>query len=330
MLRALAQWWVAQMRALAPAYLLPARKLPDALLAVIDSMDENEALSGALLLRQDGLETQLQRLAADHDAALPALDTGLVLPASAILQREVVLPLAAAKSLHIVLGYEMDRLTPFAPEEVYWATAHAQMDAAREKLTLRLFVVLRAQVDHICAALARRNIVPSYIEIPGGRIELGKPRRRPAQFLQTGLIALCAILGMGCVAMPFWRQQMALDAAASVIAANTQAALVAQTLRQQLEEAAQGRAAVAKAQHSGDVLHVLAALTSALPDGTYLSDLTLKDGDLSFDGQSSNAAQLIALLAASPALRNPNFTAPVTRTADGKADQFSLDAKLAP
>ncbi|HYP62712.1 MAG TPA: PilN domain-containing protein, partial [Acidocella sp.] len=73
---------------------------------------------------------------------------------------------------------------------------------------------------------------------------------------------------------------------------------------------------------------VLAILTDALPDDTWLSDLTLKNGDLTFDGQSANAAQLIGLLSAVPGLRDPSFTAPVTRTADGKADLFSLHATV--
>ena len=76
-------------------------------------------------------------------------------------------------------------------------------------------------------------------------------------------------------------------------------------------------------------MQILAALTAALPDDTWLSDLTLKDGSLSVDGQSGNAAGLISLLAAVPALKDPSFTAPVTRTSDNKADLFSLRAETA-
>jgi hypothetical protein len=51
-------------------------------------------------------------------------------------------------------------------------------------------------------------------------------------------------------------------------------------------------------------------------------------GDLSIDGQSDNAPQLIALLAAVPELHGPSFTAPVTRSADQTTDQFSLHATV--
>ena len=90
-----------------------------------------------------------------------------------------------------------------------------------------------------------------------------------------------------------------------------------------------GRAAIAAARRQGDALQILAALTQALPDDTWLADLSLKPGNLTMDGQSADAAKLIALLAAVPGLQDPSFTAPVTRTNDGKADLFSLRVGVA-
>ena len=136
-------------------------------------------------------------------------------------------------------------------------------------------------------------------------------------------------LALACLAVPLLRQQAALDATAQAIAASAPAAQTALALRHQLATTASGRAAIIQARRTGDALQVLATLTSALPDGTWLSDLALKSGDLTIDGQSTNAARLIGLLSAVPDLRDPNFTAPVTRTADGKADQFSLHAGIA-
>ena len=107
------------------------------------------------------------------------------------------------------------------------------------------------------------------------------------------------------------------------------AARTAETLRARLAAAASSRAAIAAARRQGDALQVLAALTQALPDNTSLSDLSLKSGTLTMDGQSADAARLIALLSAVPGLRNPGFTAPVTRTSDGRGDLFSLRAGVA-
>jgi len=325
MLRDVAQWWVEQMRSLIPGIAALASHQRDALIVAVDGLSDDSP-SGTLLLREAGVETPLGPLQSPPETALA---TGLRLPLGAVLQRDVVLPLAAAHGLQTVLGFEMDRLTPFSADEVYWGIAGVQRDSAREKLTLRLSVVLRPQVDAFVQGLAGFNLMPSFIEVPGGRIELPNSHKRADQYRQWGLSGLCAVLALACLATPFIRQQMALDAAAQTIADNATTAHVAMGLRQQLTIAASGRAAIAQARRSGDALQVLATLTAALPDGTWLSDLTLKPGDVTFDGQSDNAAQLIGALSAVPGLHDPSFTAPVTRTADGKADQFSLDAKVA-
>jgi general secretion pathway protein L len=138
----------------------------------------------------------------------------------------------------------------------------------------------------------------------------------------------CGLLAVGCILTPFLRQQIALDNADRVIAAHQAAADLGEALRRRLAIANLSRAAIAAARQRGDALEVLSALTTALPDGTWLNDLSMAGGDLSIDGQSDNAPQLIALLAAVPELHGPSFTAPVTRSADQTTDQFSLHATV--
>ena len=332
-LNEISTWWLGQMRSLWPGNLPRAGNRQDGLLVVIDRLSSaSHDMAGALLLRRDGLETTLQPLAPDRPVraiTAPHLATGLRLPRGAVLSRDVLLPIAAMRDLQAVLGFEMDRLTPFAADEVYWGVSGITPDRARGRVSLTLSIVLRAPVEALLQTLARLGLTPSFIEIETGRIELAarQPRQR---HLRDALPALCGALFIACLAVPFIRQQMALNAAAQTIAAVQPAADTAQALRQQLVTAAAGRSAITQARRAGDALQVLSILTSAVPDGTWLSDLTLKSGDLSFDGQSANAAQLIGLLSAVPGLRNPSFTAPVTRTADGKADQFSMHVSVGP
>jgi general secretion pathway protein L len=333
MLAEFSEWWITQMRALLPGR-LGAGRMTDALIVAIDRLDDEdaaEAITGALLHRRGGQEILAGRL--DLDGPAPALAAarlavGLRLPPEAVLIREVVLPLAAARDLPTVLGFEIDRLTPFTTSELYWGVSGLTLDKARGKLSLNLSCVLRAQVEPLRQALERIRLFPSFIDAGAGRIDLAatSPGARRANHV---LAALCGALAIACIATPFIRQQIALDQSAQVIAAAAPAARTAQTLRLNLAAAAAGGTAIAQAEHAGDALNVLATLTSALPDDTWLSDFTLKSGDLSFDGQSANAARLIGLLAAVPGLRDPSFTAPVTRTSDGKADLFSIHATVA-
>ena len=336
MLIEFAEWWVSQMRSLLPAGLLPAATLPDARIIAIEQLDAQGRPQGAILLRRNGLETAIANLDLEHGAvtqpanAPASLATGLRLPGLSMLVRDVVLPLAAARNVEAVIGFEMDKLTPFAADELFWGIGSVKPDRANGRLSVQLFFVLRAQLENLLQALRRIGLTPSFIEAEGstGRIDLVAEHRPAKHWKQTALAALCAVLLLGCLASPFLRQQFALDAAARDIAAITPAAQAAQNLRRQLEIAASGQAAIADARRSGDALEVLASLTDALPDDTWLSDLLLKSGDLTFDGRSGNAAALIGRLSAVHGLNNPSFTAPVTRTADGTADEFSMHATV--
>ena len=76
----------------------------------------------------------------------------------------------------------------------------------------------------------------------------------------------------------------------------------------------------------GDPLAVLATLTDVLPDDTVLTDFSLRQRVVTISGQSGGAARLIPALAADPALRDPAFTAPVTRNETQHSDGFSIRA----
>jgi general secretion pathway protein L len=337
MLVEFADWWVTQMRGLLPASLLPAAVQPDARIIAIEQLDSptGSLPPGFVLLRRNGFERTVARLDPDHlsnpaqlGEARAGMATALRLPPENMLRREVVLPIAAARNVEAAIGFEIDRLTPFAAEELYWGISGVKPERAHGRLSVQLVFVLRAQVENLLQGLRRIGLAPSFIEAGEGRIDLASEHRPATQWKQGALAGLCGILAFACLVSPFLRQQFALDAAARNIAAITPAAQTAEKLRRQLEIAASGQAAIASARRTGDALQVLASLTDALPDGTWLNDLLLKSGDLSFDGRSSNAAALIGRLSAVPGFTNPSFTAPVTRTADGSADEFSMHATV--
>jgi general secretion pathway protein L len=324
-------WWVRQIKSLIPAAWRGTGG-EDAVIVRIDRLDEvPERSEGAILLRRRGAETfaaPLRFSGADF-AGAPNLATALRLPPGTVLRREVRLPAAAERDLKRVLGFEMDRLTPFTPDEIFWGVGGVRREAPGA-IKLSLLITLRAPLENLLAALARGKLRPGYVEDAGGRIALSPGLAPRKKGFYAALYGLCAVLAVACIAVPVIRQQAALDAAQARIDALAPAAHEAMRLRQRLAIAASGQEAVAAAQASGDALQILAALTAALPDDTYITDFTLKSGELTFDGESANAARLIALLAAVPKFQNPGFAAPVTRAINGSADLFSIHLTVSP
>jgi general secretion pathway protein L len=81
---------------------------------------------------------------------------------------------------------------------------------------------------------------------------------------------------------------------------------------------------------AGDPLAALAALTAALPDDTYLTELQQQGHKVTFGGRSAAASRLIGAIAKSSELRNPVFVAPVTRVEATHQEVFSISAETQP
>lgn len=251
------------------------------------------------------------------------------------LEKRLSLPLAAERELDRVLRYEMDSETPFSADEVYWDWEVEKRDRAKGKLSLMLSLIPRARLAPVLAAFEAAGIIPRWIEVPlaGGRVvslplahedklSAGLGRRR-LQFAWAG----CAALAMLAVALPFVRQHWALSSVEARIAAAKPLAEQAQSLRAQIDGLAGGGDVVqAERARRSDPLKVLAALTGALPDDSFLTDLLLKDRKLTITGQSATATRLIGAIAGNSMFGDPAFAAPVTRLGGdaGKLDVFAI------
>jgi general secretion pathway protein L len=267
----------------------------------------------------------------------PGAETVLRVPAAMLLEREISLPLAAERDLVRVLGYEMDRLTPFQAKDVIWSHELLARDRARNRVMLRLSLIPRAPVAAILAWLDQAGLPVSALQAGIGepprlvRLQRGLTvRERWNRRLTVAAAAACAVLGLAALAVPVIRQSVALAAVDDRIEALRPLTAQADTLRRRIAEAqASGDAIAGQRNRSGDALAALATLTEILPDDTFLTEFALNQRKVALRGQSASAPRLIALLAADPAIHSPAFTAPVTR-GEGGRDQFALQAEVSP
>jgi general secretion pathway protein L len=334
-------WWVRQMRSLLPQRLLSDDATADALVVVPESLNELPRIR--LIQRRRRRELLLGRFRLDDaglrsaKAAVRQKPQRVVLQpdASLVLERKVVLPLAAERDLTRVLSYEMDRLTPFTAPQVFWSATVERRDRAASRLELGLTLVPKAVLQPVLAALDRLGLPPSVIAAVGQAgehrfIDTQGPTTRRRVTLSAA-VALAAVLALVAVVTPFVTQSIARHAVDARIAALQPRIAEVEALRRRIAAGSAGADAIAAEQtRLGDALQVLAAVTDLLPDDTVLGDLSLRDGKLEISGQSQAAAQLIPTLATDPTVHNPSFAAPVTRTADGKADTFVIRAELSP
>jgi general secretion pathway protein L len=337
-------WWFGQLGELLPRGLRrSAQTAADALVISPIGQLGRGIDAVAVGVRRNGRETPLGRfgLNATNLAELPRATgraTVLRLGEEDVLGKSVSLPLAAERELDQVLAFEMDRETPFKAEELYWNHRIEGTDRKNGRLSVRLFLVPKANLAPLLTALSEAGIRPGRAEIADGPdagtylpLEDGGPRHHSSSRLMWLAAACCVALGLAAVVIPFVRQEAALASMEQQIAAGRAAAAEADSLRHEIDRLAGSANFIeSEGDKSGRPLAVLAAATRILPDDTYLTEMELRQRKVTLSGRSAAAARLIGPLAADGTFRNPGFAAPVTRLEALGSELFTINAEVAP
>ena len=72
------------------------------------------------------------------------------------------------------------------------------------------------------------------------------------------------------------------------------------------------------------------ALSGALPNDTWLTELRIGENRVRISGVSRSVAGLVPLFEASPAFSEATFFAPTTRLPNAQGDRFHLETRLMP
>ncbi len=338
-------WWGGQLRSLLPQRWQQALEVRDAELWLQIEGDDLHVSHGSA----EG-ERELARVPLAPADALPeALDGALeeslrdrrrvlLLPPDQVLRRRLQLPLAARDNLRAVLGFELDRQTPFRAEQVYFDSRVLGRDDAARTLPVELALVAREPVQ---AALARLGPLAAGLDAidagsPGGRLGYNflppeQRRRRVHRMLWINLALAMASLAFLVIAMGQLVDNRIAAVAALQADADSQrdAARAVSTLRASLEDAVAGAnfLAVRKASQPS-VVELLHSLTRTLPDDTFIERLNLSGTTLSLTGQSSQAAQLIERLRQAPGVRDAALSGAIQPDARSGKDRFNISAQV--
>lgn len=338
-------WWSSQLASLIPRRLQrQAGAQTDAIIIETPATTDDP---GDLLirLRRNQRENRLGAVRSDAAglaslrAMIPARAPArmvLRVPAALLLERTIVLPAAAGRDWLNVVRFEMIRLTPFAPQDIFWTGAIIQRDPARGKLTVLLSIVPAAALRPLIERLRHNGVNLAAIEVnasDGGvrtlipEASTNDARQGPGLRLLGGL---CAAMIIAAIALPFIIQSRRESAVDHRIARLRPIAAHVELLRRRILAGTASLNVTAQARaEAPDPLVILAAVTQALPDDTYLTRLTLRHLKLSLAGRSAAAPKLIAALSAEPMLKHVTFSAPVTRDRLGHRDVFAIRAVVA-
>lgn len=338
------QWWGAELASMLPRALrrrLERRHdtlrltLEGTQAVVLERDDERLVEMGRVSLEAPDAREAMQGVV--RRFAAHATRVEVAVPADRLLVKEIRLPLAAEENLAQVLGFEMQRHTPFRAEQVYFNHRVTARDPAAQMLAVRVALAPRASVQPLLGLLGDWGLeqadARSRDDGDDGVLEFVSRDfdRSAASGLNRALIALNAALLAAVVAIPLIQQQRLLDDLRVRLDASRDAAKAAVALEERIAAERERIAFLhrAKTMHPA-VVELIESLSRRLPDDTWLYRLELREGRIEFQGTSSAASALIAALEASGAFEDVRFGSPVTQDAGDGRERFHVSARIAP
>ncbi|MGH8659536.1 MAG: PilN domain-containing protein [Gammaproteobacteria bacterium] len=288
-----------------------------------------------------------ERASAEQKAALAWLsrhrEAGarilILLPASECIRKSITLPLAAEENLREVIGFEMDRLTPFHLEEIYFDYRILERDPDGQRLRLELFLSPRAPVDAVTQRLNSWGFKaqavafadpaePSRVTHELTLLADGDTRSAANRelWVQAALIGLLLFVAFF---LPLYLNGEKLTALQEQIAQVRKQAGAATRLRQQLEQLRSGaQYVVGKRKDLPLRIATLDQLARLMPDDAWLNRLQVDGNQITIQGEADRATTLIEKLESSQDFAGARFTSPIRQNIRTSKEQYNLSAEI--
>jgi general secretion pathway protein L len=271
----------------------------------------------------------------------------LVLAREESLLRRVSLPLATEENLAQVLAFEMDRLSPFRAEDVYFGYRTAGRDVAAGKVQVDLGVARRAIIDERVARLREwgasvqgvvladdvvRSALPVDLlpESQRGEREASGMRR-----IQLGLAVAVVALFAFALGFPVWQKREAVITMMPALVKAKAEAEGTDALARELERnVADYNFLLSKKHATQPVLAFIEELSRLLPDSTWVQQLDIRPQgklrEVQISGETPSSSKLIEIFEQATTMKNAAPRGSVTRGSVPGTERFLIAAEAKP
>ena len=344
------QWWLGELRALVPPRLM-SWVVGD--VAVTDVMVDASTIS--LMRMESGKLTAIVTIPLAEITTHPRLrelrakghaQARLLLDARQILQKNISMPAAVEENLREVMGFELDRHTPFTAAQAYFDVKLRKRDAPRESIDVLLAIAARNVVDPLLvtvrqAGLSVESVSAADADPVGQTIELLPASEKPARKwgnllrLNIALFALAMMFALIALLLPIWQKREAVIALNPVVGkAATEFAVNQRVHDEYVKLANEHNFITGKKQGMHSSLAVLEELTKISPDTTVAQSMDMKTNgktrEVTLMGEALAASKVIESLEQSPLFQNATQRSQTRKGSLGTNEWFHVATELKP
>ena len=350
------RWWTQELRQLVPERFsamgavsrIPLVLLRDGDVALIDARGTAAAPSASIAMEtldpaaQRGAVRQLLEAAGETRGRVR-----LCLAREDSLTRRVMLPAATEENLEQVLGFEMDRLTPFRSEDVYFDHRIVGRDPASGQIQVELAVARRDVVDPKVERLRNWGANVQGVTVLEGATTSAAPldllphdlkgqREGGSDRLLVPGLALAVFLLLAVALLyPVYQKRSAVIALHPVLAKAKQEAEATDVIRTGLEkQVSDYNFLVTRKHNTWPALALIEEVSRLLPDNTWVNQMDVKTAgknrEVQVTGETASASKLIEIFEQSTVLQNAAPKGAVTRGSIPGTERFMIVAEARP
>jgi general secretion pathway protein L len=278
-------------------------------------------------------------LSSDWQAAFRGSRVETQLGPAHVLFRPLDFPKQATDFLDGMIRTQIDRLTPWPAEEAAFGWS-APSPSGQERIELTLAAMSKQEIEpllQIASSLGAQSLT-AFAAPPAGsgqqKIKVLDQSLRGAAFhgldtprtLRAVLLSAAAAVAILLLAGFYFGDSF-----------DSEQQQLMQRISQRraaLRLGPDGGSAVGllakRKQSSPSTVVVLEALSKALPDGTYVTELRIDGDKVQVVGMTQDAPSLIRLIEKSPQFARATFFAPTTRAQNAPGEQFHIEARITP
>jgi general secretion pathway protein L len=272
-------------------------------------------------------------------AAKPAGPIKFLIPPERVLTRQIDLPLLPMSDVKRMVALDIDRLSPFQADQVYFDADIVSRDQENGRQQVALGILTRDTAAQFLAFAREKDLVPAAVGV-AARNGTAAPNfdflsamrdaqgGDAAQRRSLYWWAAAAVLLIVNIGFFTYRDSSNLDELRQTVEAQQTPVTIALRLRDKVEHEAARRALLLQTKQKTSPLPVLDAVTKSLPQDAWVSRFEWNGRTVHIRGTRKTSPDILARLEASPVLRNARSLSTETHanTDTAAGQQFDMQA----
>ncbi len=261
-----------------------------------------------------------------------------LIPSDQVLLRQIDLPLLPMSDVKRMVALEIDRLTPFQPDQIYFDADVVSRDQESGRQQVALGILPRTTAEKVLGFVREHDLAPAAIGMAARngavapdfdflsvmRDAQGGDAAQRRSLYWWGAAAALLIINIGFLT---YRDSSRLDELRQTVESQQAPVNVALRTRDKVEHEAARRTLLLQSKQRTSPLPVLNAVTQVLPQDAWVSRFEWNGRTVHIRGQRKTSNDILARLEASPVLRNARSLSGETRNNDGAViQQFDMQA----